>query len=71
MLHLVIRAACVYQAALDAVCGATSAAHLMAYDALLPAWNAAGATLQFCSKVMRLRVAALAKYAPWETACFF
>jgi hypothetical protein len=65
MLRLVTHAACVCQAALDAVCSATSAAHLMAYNALLPAWNAAGATLQFCTKVMRLSDAAWTVRAPW------
>jgi hypothetical protein len=65
MLRLVTHAACVCQAALDAVCSATSAAHLMAYNALLPAWNAAGATLQFCTKVMRWIDAAWTVRAPW------
>lgn len=65
VMRLITHAMCVCQAALDAVCGATSAAHLMAYDALLQSWNAAGATLQFCTKVMRSCFAAWAGHTPW------
>ena len=39
------------QAALEAVCGATPAAQLLAHDALLPAWRAAASTLRLCSEV--------------------
>jgi hypothetical protein len=40
------------QAALEAICGATSAAQLLVHAALLPAWQAAAVTLQLCAKVI-------------------
>ena len=45
------------QAALDALCGATSAADLLGDRALLLAWKAAAVTLRHCCKVMWRRLA--------------
>jgi hypothetical protein len=39
------------QAALDAVCGASDPADLLAYAALFPAWHAAAGTLLHCTEV--------------------
>ena len=45
------------QAALEAVCGATPAAQLLAHNALLPAWRAAASALQLCSEVVQCMLA--------------
>ena len=45
------------QAALDALCGATSAADLFVDRALVEAWKAAAVTLRHCCEVMWLRLA--------------
>ena len=44
------------QAALEAVCGATHAAQLLADNVLLSAWRAAASTLRLCSEVMQCTV---------------
>ena len=44
------------QAALEAVCGATPAAQLLADNVLLSAWRAAASTLRLCSEVMQCTV---------------
>jgi hypothetical protein len=41
------------QAALEAVCGATPVADLIAHNALLPAWESAARVLKLCEKVMQ------------------
>lgn len=42
------------QAALDAVCGATTAQELHARSQLIPVWQAVSATLQRCAKVHQI-----------------
>jgi hypothetical protein len=58
-----------HQAAMDAVCGATSAEELLAHNALLPAWKAAGSTLQYCCEVIGSRCCkCLCRNAPRKAA---